>query len=355
MSDGTSEVAIGIDVGGTKCLGVVVDANWRVRRSARRPTRRRFEDLAAVLDEIVAELDPRSTTSPSSPTSPTSPGSTTPGDSAAHTAGDAPPTADRRPSIPVGIGLPGLIDREGRMYAAPHLDDPSDGPLEAQALLSERFGRQVAIDNDAACHAIAEWRLGAAQGIDHFLMITLGSGIGGGVVMDGQLQRGKHGFAGEFGHMMVDPDGPACPCGRRGCWERYASGQGLRALARAAFDSGRLTSLRGRRDLTSSDVTGEMVHEAARDGDAGAMAVLHEFADWIAVGLSSLTNAYDPEAFVLGGGLAGTEDVLGEPIRQRLATRLYSSIRRPMPEVRFAALGPDAGAIGAALLVAPSP
>lgn len=308
-------LAIGIDVGGTKCLGVVVDDRWQVQRSARRMTRRRFDELAAVLEEIVTELDPQS-------------------------------------ALTVGVGLPGLIDRDGRMYAAPHLDDPTDGPLEARAILAERLGRTVAVDNDAACHAIAEWRLGAAQGIDHFLMVTLGSGIGGGVVMDGRVQRGKHGFAGEFGHMMVDPDGPPCPCGRRGCWERYASGQGLRALAQAAFEAGRLDTLRAARGVTASDVTAEMVQEAAREGDIGAVAVLDEFADWIAVGLSSLTNAYDPAAFVLGGGLADTDDVLGEPIRRHLASRLYSSIRRPMPEVRFAALGPDAGAIGAALMAA---
>jgi len=250
----------------------------------------------------------------------------------------------------VGVGLPGLIDRNGRMHATPHLADPrGSGPLEVRELLEARLGRPVVVDNDATFATYAEWKLGAGRGVTSMIMITLGTGIGGGAVVDGRLMRGAHGFAGEFGHMMIDPDGPQCPCGRRGCWERYASGQGLRLLAQRAAADGRLARVLDEVGGDVEAVTGEAIEVAAREGDTEAQAVLEVFADWLGIGLSNLTNAFDPAAFVLGGGLAGTDDVLGEPIRRRFAEHLYASVRRPQPEVRFAELGFAAGALGAAM------
>ena len=303
----TGSRRVGVDVGGTKCLGVVIDQHGTVTSWARRPTATRFDELAATVAAIIAELDE-------------------PGDDIDTGGGTGAGT--------IGIGLPGLVDRQGRLHAAPHLDDAIDlAPIEAATLLAEHLGRKVVLDNDATCATLAEWRLGAARGLDNMVLVTLGTGIGGGVVSDGRVLRGEHGFAGEFGHFQVDPLGPACSCGKRGCWETFASGRALSALAAAGLG-----------------MSGEQVEQAARDGDPAAQAVLDEFARQVAIGLSALTNMFDPAAFVLGGGLAQTRDVLAEPLARWTAEYLYSASRRPVPGLLFAELGPQAGAIGAALL-----
>ena len=196
--------------------------------------------------------------------------------------------------------------------------------------MSDAFGLAVAVDNDATCAALAEWQHGAARGFDDVVLVTLGTGIGGGVVMGGRLQRGANGFAGEIGHMVVKPDGPACPCGRRGCWERFASGRGLQMLAG------------GRR--------GEDVVEGARSGDRELLEVIDQFAHWVALGLVNLTNVLDPSCIVLGGGLTAAQDLFLPPIAREFSALLYSPEHRPHPTLNFAQLGERAGAIGAALL-----
>ena len=133
--------------------------------------------------------------------------------------------------------------------------------------------------------------------------------IGGGVVANGQLVRGANGFTGEFGHMVIQPNGPWCPCGRRGCWERYASGSGLAWLAREAAAEGRAANIVERAGGNPDGIRGEHVQQAAVDGDTDALAIIDTFADWVAIGLSSLTNALDPALFVIGGGLATAADV----------------------------------------------
>ena len=182
------------------------------------------------------------------------------------------------------------------------------------------------------------------------MLVTLGTGIGGGMVSDGLLHRGRNGFAGEFGHMVVNPDGPRCPCGRRGCWERYASGSGLAMLAREAATGHRLRDVVRRAGGDPQAVRGEHVQLAARDGDSEALAVIDDFARWVALGLSNLTNAFDPEMFVLGGGLAAAADLYRDPITAWYGELLYQPHLRPAPSIAFAHWGPLAGAVGAALL-----
>ena len=182
------------------------------------------------------------------------------------------------------------------------------------------------------------------------VLVTLGTGLGGGLVAGGRLQRGKHGFAGEYGHMVVDPDGPPCPCGRRGCWERYASGSGLARLAREAAVGRRVSRVL---DLAGGDpeaVRGEMVQQAAREGDEDSLRVIDDFGRWVALGLVNLTNALDPEMFVLGGGLAAGSDLYLEPIKRWYQELIYQPELRAMPEVAFAHWMERAGAVGAALL-----
>ncbi len=184
------------------------------------------------------------------------------------------------------------------------------------------------------------------------LLITLGTGIGGGVVSGGALQRGANGFMSEPGHMVVDPNGPPCVCGRRGCWERYASGSGLARLARDAAFGGRAAAVVEVAGGDPEAVRGEHVTSAARSGDPAAREILDEWAWWLALGLANLTNLFDPEVIVLGGGLVEEADLLLEPIRRLYEGLLYAPTHRPRPRLEPAVLGEHAGAMGAALIAA---
>ena len=286
--------AAGIDVGGTKFLGVVLADSGEVVVELRRPTPQGNDALINELIEFANELA----------------------------------AFDPLGYDTLGVGVPGLVTRQGIIRASPNLVGAFD--LAVGPRLSEALGRAVAVDNDATCAALAEWQLGAARGFTDVIVVTLGTGIGGGIISGGRLQHGANGFAGEVGHMVVQPDGPPCPCGRRGCWERYASGTGLQVLAG------------GRR--------GEDVVAAARAGDPHMVAVIDDFARWVALGLVNLTNVLDPACIVLGGGLAADDDLFLPRIQQAFTALLYSPEHRPHPALRFAALAERAGAIGAALL-----
>jgi glucokinase len=227
----------------------------------------------------------------------------------------------------LGIGVPGLISPEGIIRASPNMQGAFN--IEVGPQLRDRIGHNVSVENDATMAAFGEWRNGAARDAQDALIVTLGTGIGGGVVMGGQLQRGAHGFAGEIGHMMVDRDGVECPCGRRGCWERYASGSALTWL--------------------SGGVSGEELFARVNSGDASALQVVDTFIDWIVSGLASLTNVCDPEVIVLGGGVITSLDSHFDRVRERFGDALYSSKWRPHPRVEPAQLGEYAGAIGSAI------
>jgi len=234
------------------------------------------------------------------------------------------------------------------LQSSPNVPDVTQ--VDIAGGLGARIGGPVAVGNDATCAALAEWQRGVARGVDDLVMITLGTGIGGGIVADGRLYVGHNGFAGEFGHMVVDPNGPPCVCGRQGCWERYASGSGLAQLARAAAVGGRLRRVVHIAGGDVELVRGEHVQAAADEGDPGALAVIDEFARWVALGLVNLTNAFDPAAFVLGGGLAVGAHLYLAPIRHWFGELLYAPELRPHPVLSFAELGEHAGAVGAAML-----
>lgn len=303
---------VGIDVGGTKALGVALDEVGDVVAEQRRPTPRGNNSLGPLIETLV-ELA----------TSLGVDGS-------------------------LGVGVPGLVTRAGVLRAAPNLDGVAD--FEVGRLVGDRLGCPVSVDNDATCATVAEWQLGAGVGTDNMMLVTLGTGIGGGIVANAALQRGMNGFAGEFGHMVVHPNGPRCPCGRRGCWERYASGSGLAMLAREAATGRRLQAVVERAGGDPQNVRGEHVQAAARDGDDDALAVIDDFGRWVALGLSNLTNAFDPEMFVLGGGLAAGAELYLEPITRWYGELLYQPHLRPSPRIEFARWGPLAGAVGAALI-----
>jgi glucokinase len=311
-----SVAAAGIDVGGTKCLGVVIDADGEVVAETRRPTPRGGDALIDALAEVAADLE-----------------------------------AAAGPLPALGVGVPGLVTLEGVLRASPNIPDVAE--VDVAGRLGTRLSVPLVVGNDATWAALSEWRVGAGRGYDDLVMVTLGTGIGGGLVTGGRLVVGAHGFTGEFGHMVVDPNGPPCVCGRRGCWERFASGSGLAQLARVAAVGGRLRRVVAVAGGEPALVRGEHVQAAAREGDEGALAVVDEFARWVALGLVNLTNALDPAMFVLGGGLAEGADLYLEPIERWFGALLYSPQLRPHPELAFAVLGERAGAIGAALAASP--
>lgn len=263
------------------------------------------------------------------------------------------PSAQDRPVLGVGVGAAGLVDHDrGVVVLAPHLPW-RDEPVRER--LSARLGMPVMVDNDANVAARAEHRLGAGRGESDLLLVTLGTGIGGAHLVDGRLQRGRHGLAGEYGHIPVVPDGRPCPCGRRGCWERYASGSVLGAAARARVRAGDpgAVALRDACGGDPSGLTGEQVTAAALAGDPLAVALVAEVGRWLGHGLAGLTLALDPGTVLVGGGLVEAGELLLEPARRALAERVPGAGERPLPTVRTALLGNAAGLVGAADLLRP--
>jgi len=303
---------VGIDLGGTKLLALTLDANGLItgERLVRSP-----EGADAVIDAFVSVVDAQK--------------------------------ADGHVDA-VGVGAAGLVDRDGVLHMAPNL--PGLRQLPIKALLEDRLQLPVQVDNDATCAAWGERELGAAKGSDDVVIVTLGTGIGGGLVYDGHLYRGANGFAGEVGHVKVDPDGPPCPCGGRGCWERYASGSALGRFGREAGEGGRAARIVELAGGDFHDVRGEHVVAAAREGDGDALELMDRFAWWVAQGLGNLADAFDPDTIVVGGGLLVAADLFLDRARELFTELVLAGDVRPGVAIVPAVLGEKAGAIGAALV-----
>lgn len=309
--------AIGIDIGGSKVAGGVVYPDGQVGRRARRDTPHRstaprvVEDMIVdVVTELVDDED--------------------------------------EPMSAVGIGAAGFVaaDRATVVFA-PHLSWRHEPLRDA---LARRVELPVFVDNDANTALWAESRFGAGQGETHLVMVTLGTGIGGAALMDGQIQRGRFGIAGEFGHMQVMPGGHRCECGNRGCWEQYASGNALVREARSLVLAGSplAADLIARVDGDTNRITGPMVTEAAREGDPTAAELLAEIGQWLGVGLAGLANAFDPGAFIIGGGVSQAGDLLLDAAREAFRRHLAGRGYRPEARILVASLGNEAGLVGAA-------
>jgi glucokinase len=317
-----SDVAIGVDVGGTKALALTVARDGRVIGELQAATPHDDSDYAgaataATLTELVRELSARQGLNPC--------------------------------TVPVGIGLPGLMRRDGRLAFAPNLQSASGANLGS--LLGESLGSSLVFgENDANCAALAEHEWGAARGIDDFVMVTLGTGIGGGVFAEGKLIRGRSGFAGEIGHMVVEARGAACPCGGRGCWERYASGGGLGRLTRDAARDGRLATLVAQMGGVVDSVRAEDVTAAAASGLAEAVTLMKEVGWWLALGLANLAAILDCGSFVIGGGLSSASDLVLPSAREYLVGLVEGYDARPAVTVTASMFGPRSGAMGAALV-----
>ncbi|HET9060966.1 MAG TPA: ROK family protein [Acidimicrobiales bacterium] len=306
---------VGVDIGGSKVLAVLASPDGEVMAQAKLATP---GDVDAVVRAVLA---------------------------AAAQVGDAERT------LALGVGCPGMIDQQGKAHFCPHLHC-LDG-VELQGIIAghRAGGARTLVVNDATAACWAEYQIGAGRATGDLVMVTLGTGIGGGMVAGGRLVSGAHGFAGELGHMVVDPSGPACPCGKKGCWERFASGSGLGRLAREAAEAGRLESIVSQVGGVVEDVRAEHVTVAAAQGDLGALDVMAQFAWWVALGLANLANALDPAAIIIGGGLVEAGAVLMGPVRNAFS-ELVEGPRARAVRLVPAALGERAGAVGAALLAA---
>jgi glucokinase len=307
--------ALGIDIGGTKVAGGVVAPDGAILDTARRATPGR--SVSATEDAISAVVDE---------------------------------LADRHggPIVGVGVGAAGWFDRTGdTVLFSPHLAWRNQ-PLRKE--LADRLQRPLWVGNDADAAAWAEYRYGAARGSNLMLMITLGTGIGGGIVIDGRLQRGSHGVAGEWGHMRVVPDGRLCACGNRGCWEQYASGNALGHTAREVAQSSPAAAadLLDRVGGDATRITGEVVAQAASDGDPLAVELLCEVGTWLGQGIADMAAILDPDVVVIGGGVSVLGETILAPARDRLERALPGRGFRPGPRVLVAELGAQAGLVGAA-------
>jgi glucokinase len=311
-----SAQTIGLDIGGTKVLGVVADRDGSVVAEDREESPEGFADIVDSGATMIATLRSRAT--------------------AAVTA--------------VGIGIAGLVDAQGVLRYGPNLPGVIDAPVKEA--LAARTGLPVVVDNDANVAGWGEVRFGAAEGSRDALLVTLGTGIGGAIVLDGAVVRGAHGFAAEIGHFTVDPNGPICACGERGHWESIASGSALGRMARERIEAGGGAAILARAHGDHDAVNGHHVGQAAAAGDADALAVLDAYADNVALGLSALANILDPEIIVIGGGLVTLGDLLFEPLRAAFLAHIEAPEHRPKVPIVPATLGERAGAIGAAAIAA---
>jgi len=306
-------LAIGVDIGGTKIAGGVVDDVGRVIDMTRRGTPGHDVHMTeAAIADVVKEL------------------------------------SARHQIAAVGVGAAGWIgaDRATVLFS-PHLAWRNE-PLQ-QALV-EATGVPVVVENDANAAAWAEHRFGAARGFDLMVMITLGTGIGGGLVVDGRLFRGAHGIGCEYGHMTVVPDGRRCACGNRGCWEMYASGTALARDARELADIAPVAAARIMEiaEGNPDQLNGQIVTQAAREGDTASVEIYTSMGRCLGRGLANLAAVLDPNVLVIGGGVSEAGDLLLAPARQAFAESLTGRGFRPVAEIRLAELGPEAGLVGAA-------
>jgi glucokinase len=305
---------IGIDLGGTKLLAGAIDEHLGVRRSAYRIIHNL--DQQTLLDSIVDAIDE---------------------------------IREGEPDVEaVGFGIPCLIDqRSGVAVVAVNLPIHD---LRFRELMEERLELPVFIDNDANVATLVEQRFGAAQGAEHVIGLTIGTGIGGGMVLGGRIYRGYVGAAGELGHMVVDEDGPRCQgqCPNRGCLEAVASGVAIGREGRLAAE-GEPDSALGAAAADGLEITGQFVTELALEGDELARMVLGQIGRKLGVGLASIANIFNPEVIVLGGGALAAGDLLIQPARDEMLRRALPPSRDLVKIVR-ANFRDEAGMLGAAVL-----
>ena len=306
-------LACGIDIGGTKIAGGVVDDDGNVLEKLR--VESRAGDVEAMEDTVVGLVTELSS---------------------------------RHELTAVGVGVAGYVDHaRARVLIAPNLDWRD---VDLKADLEQRIDVPVVIENDANAAAWGEFQYGAGADVENLLLVTVGTGVGGGLVTDGKLGRGGFGVAAEIGHLRVVPDGIPCPCGQRGCFEQYASGSALERETRAAAAADpeaavAVLELAGGR---AEDIDGPMITQAAGEGDEFSLARLADLGGWLGEGIASLCTVLDPAVVAVGGGVAAAGEMLLAPLRASFEEHLPGREYRPLAEIRAATLGNTAGLIGAA-------
>jgi glucokinase len=306
-------VTVGVDGGGTKVLAGLVDERGTVLERVLVPTDRDngTETVLRAVEELLGSPSGR----------------------------DADPAA-------IGVGVAGFVEQpEGRVVFSPNV---AYEPPDVKAAVLSRFGLPVVIDNDANAACWGERMLGAGRCSSDMVMVTVGTGVGGGIVSGGMLLRGRHGYAGEIGHMTIVDGGPLCACGQHGCVEALASGTAIARMAREAVARAEDSILLELAGDNPSRITGALVTEAARADDEVAVDVLARAGRALGTCFANLTNLLDPELIVVGGGAAEAGWFLTEPARLELVRRVAD--RREPPELVMARLGSDAGMVGAAAL-----
>lgn len=305
---------IGIDVGGTKVLGGVVDPDGTVLTTSRRDTPR---EGGSALTQTIADV-------------------------ALELAAQYPVTA-------VGLSAAGFVSSDRKtMLATPNIAGWNGVQLDAE--LTALINLPVVLENDANAAAWGERTFGAGKGKQNMLMVTVGTGVGGGIIVNGQLLRGAFGIAAEIGHLRVLPEGHLCGCGARGCFEQYASGSALLRHAREAIAASPdlARNLLSRGDGTLEGLTGRAITDAAREGDQVAVSAFNTTAQWLGAGIASLSVILDPECVVIGGGVVDAGEILLAPTRAAMERYMPFAGKHPYPKIIAATLGNEAGLVGAA-------
>ncbi|WP_171171178.1 ROK family glucokinase [Streptomyces sp. I05A-00742] len=305
-------LTIGVDIGGTKIAAGVVDEEGSILATCKVPTPDTPEGVVDAIADAVRTV-----------------------------------SADHDVEA-VGIGAAGYVDdKRATVLFAPNINWRHEALKDK---VEQRVGLPVVVENDANAAAWGEYRFGAGQGHDDVICITLGTGLGGGIIIGNKLRRGHFGVAAEFGHIRVVPDGLLCGCGSQGCWEQYASGRALvryaRQRAHATPENAQI--LLGLGDGTPEGIEGKHISLAARQGDLVAVDSFRELARWVGAGLADLASLFDPSAFIVGGGLSDEGDLVLDPIRKSFRRWLVGGKWRPHAQVLAAQLGGKAGLVGAA-------
>ncbi len=307
-------LTIGVDVGGTKVLGGLVGLDGKVIATARKDTPRQGgRALTQTIADIAKEL------------------------------------MQSHDVLAVGVSAAGFVSSDRQtMLATPNIADWNGVDLDSE--LTKLINKPVVIENDANAAAWGEAKFGAGRNKNHMILLTIGTGLGGGIVFNGALVRGAFGTAAEFGHMRVVPDGHLCGCGARGCFEQYASGSALLRHAREAISASpdMARNLLSRGNGSIEGLTGADITQAAKEGDPVALAAFNTTAEWLGAGIASLSVLLDPDCVVIGGGVIDAGEILLAPLRRALVRYMPFAGKHPYPEIIAAQLGNQAGLVGVA-------
>lgn len=310
---------LGIDLGGTNIAAGVVDENYKIigaekiKTGAHRPFNEIFDDIARAAEGAVAKAG-----------------------------------VDKKDIPFVGLGSPGAVNQQtGIIEFAGNLNFKN---VPAQKLLEEHLGLKAYIANDANAAALGEAVAGVGHGVKDLVAVTLGTGVGSGVIIDGKIFGGYNSVGGEIGHMVIEMDGEPCTCGRNGCWEAYASATGLIRQTKRAMEGDRDTVMWKIVENDINAVNGRTAFEAMRAGDELGKAVVDRYIYYVSVGIINIINSLQPEIICIGGGISKEGETLLKPIREHVERERFSKYSEKQTKICCATLGNDAGIIGAALL-----